>query len=53
MEKITDLHTLNIKIIKIKIYRIVAVPAISHGCETWYVILREEYRLKKVFMTKR
>jgi len=31
---------------KIKIYRIIILPAVLHGCETWSLNLREERRLK-------
>ena len=34
------------KIIKIKIHRIVILPVVSFGCETWSLTLREERRLK-------
>jgi len=29
----------------IKILRTIILPVVSHGCETWYLILREENRL--------
>jgi hypothetical protein len=35
-----------IKNIKIKIYRIVILPFVLYGCETWSLILREEQRLR-------
>jgi hypothetical protein len=31
---------------KIKIYKIVILPAVLHRCETWPLILREEHRLR-------
>jgi len=31
---------------KIKIYMIVILPVILYGCETWYLTLREEHRLR-------
>jgi hypothetical protein len=46
---------------KIKIYRIVIVPVVLYGCETWSLTLREKYRLrvienrglKRIFWSKR
>jgi hypothetical protein len=32
--------------VNIRIYRMIILPAVFHGCETWSLILREEYRLK-------
>ena len=29
-----------------KIYRTVTLPVVLYGCETWYLTLREERRLK-------
>jgi hypothetical protein len=37
---------LQFKNIKIKIYRPLIFPVVLHGCETWSLILRKEYRLK-------
>jgi hypothetical protein len=34
------------KKIKIRIYKIIILPVIPYGCETWSLILREEYRLR-------
>jgi hypothetical protein len=31
---------------KIKIYRIIVVPVVLYGCETWSITLREGHRLK-------
>ena len=31
---------------KIKIYRIVILPVVLYGCETWSLTLREECRLR-------
>jgi hypothetical protein len=31
---------------KTKIYRIITLPVVLHGCETWSLILRKERRLK-------
>ena len=33
------------KNIKIKIYRIIILPFVLYGCETWSLILKEEHRL--------
>jgi hypothetical protein len=32
--------------IKIKIYKIVILPVVLHGCETWSFTLREKHRLR-------
>jgi hypothetical protein len=34
------------KKLKIKIYKIVILPVVLYGCETWSVTLREEHRLR-------
>jgi hypothetical protein len=34
------------KNVKIKIYRTIILPVVSHGCETWSLKLREECRLR-------
>ena len=34
------------KSIKIKIYRILILPVVLYGCETWSLTLREERRLR-------
>jgi hypothetical protein len=31
--------------VKVKICKIIILPIILYGCETWYLTLREEYRL--------
>jgi hypothetical protein len=31
---------------KIKIYRIVILPVVLYGCETWSLTLREQHRLR-------
>ena len=36
-----------IKNMKIRIHKIIMLPLILYGCETWSVILREEYGVKK------
>jgi hypothetical protein len=32
--------------IKIRIYKIIILPVVLYGCETWSLTLREEYRLR-------
>jgi hypothetical protein len=34
------------KNLKIKIYKIVILPVVLYGCETWSLTFREEYRLR-------
>jgi hypothetical protein len=34
------------KNIKIRIYKIIILPVVLYGCETWSLTLREEYRLR-------
>jgi hypothetical protein len=34
------------KNIKIKVYRIIILPLVLYGCETWSFTLREERRLR-------
>jgi hypothetical protein len=34
------------KLAKIKTYRIIILPVVLYGCETWSLILREERRLR-------
>jgi hypothetical protein len=34
------------KNVKVKIYKIVILPVVLHGCETWSLTLREEHRLR-------
>jgi hypothetical protein len=34
------------KNLKIKIYRTIILPVVLYGCETWWLTLREERRLK-------
>jgi hypothetical protein len=34
------------KNVKVKIYRIIILPVVLYGCETWSLILREECRLR-------
>jgi hypothetical protein len=34
------------KIIKIRVYKTVILPVVLHGCETWFLTLREEHRLR-------
>jgi hypothetical protein len=32
--------------VKIKTYKTIILPAVSYGCETWSLKLREEHRMK-------
>jgi hypothetical protein len=32
--------------LKIKIYKTIVLPVVLYGCGTWFLILREECRLK-------
>jgi hypothetical protein len=34
------------KNIKIRIYKTIILPVVLYACETWYLILREEHRLR-------
>ena len=34
------------KKLKIKIYRIIILPVVLYGCETWSLALMEEHRLR-------
>jgi hypothetical protein len=34
------------KNVKIRIYRIIILPVVLYGCETWSLTLKEEHRLK-------
>ena len=34
------------KNLKIKIYRTIILPVVLYGCETWWMTLREERRLR-------
>ena len=34
------------KNLKIKIHRIIILPVVLYGCETWSLTLREEHKLK-------
>jgi hypothetical protein len=34
------------KDLKIRIHKTIILPVVLYGCETWSLILREEYRLK-------
>ena len=34
------------KNLKIKVYRIIILPVVLYGCETWSLTLREERRLR-------
>jgi hypothetical protein len=35
-----------LKNVKIRIHKIIILPVVFYGCETWSLTLREEYRLK-------
>jgi len=37
---------LPVKNLKIKMYKTVILPAVLCGCETWWLTLREEHRLR-------
>jgi hypothetical protein len=41
-----EFNTLNYKNLKIKIYRIIILPVVLYGYETWSLTLREERRLR-------
>jgi hypothetical protein len=32
--------------VKVKIYKTIILPIVLYGCETWYITLREEHRLR-------
>jgi hypothetical protein len=32
--------------VKVKIYKTIILPVVLYGCETWFLILREEHRLR-------
>jgi hypothetical protein len=34
------------KNVKIKTHKILILPAVLYGCETWFLSLREEHRLR-------
>jgi hypothetical protein len=36
----------HIKRTKIKVYKIIILPVVLYGCETWSLTLREEHRLR-------
>jgi hypothetical protein len=36
----------DVKNIHTKLYKTVLLPTVLYGCETWFLILREEYRLR-------
>ena len=54
-------HNLITRNLKIEIYRTIIVPVVLYGCETWWLKVREEHRLRvyeysvlrKVFGSKR
>jgi hypothetical protein len=32
--------------VKVKIYKTIILPVVLYGCETWFLMLREEHRLR-------
>jgi hypothetical protein len=42
----TTVAGLQFKNVKIKIYNTIIFPVVLHGCETWFLMLREEHRLR-------
>jgi hypothetical protein len=44
--KILCLPVLYQKNLKVKIYKTVNLPVVLYGCETWFLTLREEHRLR-------
>jgi hypothetical protein len=32
--------------LNVKIYKTIILPVVLYGCETWYLTLREEHRLR-------
>jgi hypothetical protein len=34
------------KNVKVKIYKTIILPVVLYGCETWFLTLREEHRLR-------
>jgi hypothetical protein len=32
--------------VKVKIYKAIIFPVVLYGCETWFLTLREEHRLR-------
>jgi hypothetical protein len=34
------------KNVKVRIYKTIIVPVVLYGCETWFLTLREEYKLR-------
>jgi hypothetical protein len=36
------------KYLKVTVYKIILLPVVVYGCETWSLILREESRLRRV-----
>jgi hypothetical protein len=35
-----------VKNLKIRIYKTIVLPVVLYGCETWFLTLREEHRLR-------
>jgi hypothetical protein len=46
MERDVSSSLLLPKNVKFKIYKIIILPAVLYGCETWSLILRDEHRLR-------
>jgi hypothetical protein len=34
------------KNVKVRIYKTIILPVVLHGCETWYLTVREEHKLR-------
>jgi hypothetical protein len=34
------------KNVKVRIYKTIILPMVLYGCETWYVTVREEHKLR-------
>ena len=60
LQKILSSHLLSKKL-KVNTYKTIILPVVSYGCETWFLTLREEHRLRvfenkvlrKIFWAKR
>jgi hypothetical protein len=48
----TFCYRLQSKNVNIKIYKIIILPFVLYGCETWSLTLREEHRLR-IFGSRR
>jgi hypothetical protein len=47
VQNLSSSHLLS-KNVKIRIYKIVILPVVLYGCESWSLTLREEHRLRSV-----